>query len=155
MCMGLGLTYIKGRRCLGGQDYRKNLRFLALSQQNKKNRNEGSGKGGEEGKGIQETHRWIHFLHQVSREEASDISCEILEEQGVGEVAQASHGKKSGGERFHETKRKAKEAMARGTTVSDDLALMAIVATGMSYGRVYRTGSEVAHLRTENSRAPS
>ncbi|KAI5656850.1 hypothetical protein M9H77_25643 [Catharanthus roseus] len=37
------------------------------------------------------------------------------------------------------------------TTVPNDLALMAIVAGDVSYGRVYGVGSEAAHLRAESS----
>ncbi|KAI5653521.1 hypothetical protein M9H77_30708 [Catharanthus roseus] len=74
---------------------------------------------------------------------------------------QASHGGEAGGVRgfyfrrvllkFHEVKRKVKEeAMETGTIMPDDLALMAMIAGGMSYGRVYGVGSEAAHLRARS-----
>ncbi|KAI5673700.1 hypothetical protein M9H77_14064 [Catharanthus roseus] len=55
-------------------------------------------------------------------------------------------------ERFHEVKRMAeKEATTTGTTMPDDLALMAIVAGGVRHECVYEVGSEAVYLRVKSS----
>ncbi|KAI5654179.1 hypothetical protein M9H77_31366 [Catharanthus roseus] len=127
---------------------------------------------GQEGRGS-----WKHISGSISFTES--LTKNILKEQGVGGDAQASlrgvRGFTSGVlgmyliniklviiiyltfilyERFHKAKRKAeKEATATGTAIHDDLALMAIVAGGVSRECVYGVGLEVAHMRLESSRA--
>lgn len=47
------------------------------------------------------------------------------------------------------------EAAAMGIDMPDNLHLMIVIASGMSRGRLYTAGSEVAYLKIESSWAPS
>ncbi|KAI5668843.1 hypothetical protein M9H77_18696 [Catharanthus roseus] len=63
---------------------------------------------------------------------------------------------KIGQERFYKVKRKVEEeVVVPSTAVSDDLALITIVAGGVRHGHVYGAGSEAVHLRAKSSRTLS
>ncbi|KAI5682699.1 hypothetical protein M9H77_03927 [Catharanthus roseus] len=61
---------------------------------------------------------------------------------------------KKGKYKFHEIRRNAEEdAEASGIVMPDDLQLLAIVASGVSRGRLYGVGSEAVHFIVESSQA--
>ncbi|KAI5675351.1 hypothetical protein M9H77_06301 [Catharanthus roseus] len=95
-----------------------------------------------------EARRWLYILHRESVEEdtwrnSTTIITGIRREQYVD---------------FHSEEvwvqqKVEEEAAAIGALLPDDLQLMAIVSGRLDRGRLYGTGSEVAHLKVESSLA--
>ncbi|KAI5663156.1 hypothetical protein M9H77_22479 [Catharanthus roseus] len=139
MCMGPGLTHVKGLGCFGGQD---KIRRIGI-----RDRGRGQGPG-------EYTSGSISFTESLVKKQA--ILVEKFSKSNELEELHKHQSREEGEyDRFHVAKSKTKEeAAVTGTTMPDDLALMAIVAGGVRRGCVYRAGSEAVHLRAESSRAP-
>ncbi|KAI5657305.1 hypothetical protein M9H77_26098 [Catharanthus roseus] len=122
ICMGPGLTHVKGLRYFDGDS--GNTPQAILVEKFSKS------------KELEELHK--HHSGQKERkyvilpQKSSGIICLIF--YIVGEI---SRGKE--------------EATTMGIPVPDDLDLMAIVARGVRCGRVYGAGSEAVPLRAESS----
>ncbi|KAI5649087.1 hypothetical protein M9H77_35092 [Catharanthus roseus] len=102
----------------------------------------------EGGTGTREIDRWVHFFTESL---AKKILIEkFLKSKELQELHKHHSGEKEG-EYVDFTSEELWVCCDHGITVPDDLAIMAIVAGGMKYGRVYEVGSEVVHLKAESN----